>query len=342
MTVTKGEQATINFYQWEIQGRGWYLFDNPVDIEPPYRPFEHLVQYPTSYDDGRVPNFFDKTRRHLSPKKEEIQEEPEELKTRYLTVDDLEELVGFSLSFPHEQEIRTEVCVELLNVLTFTKKPISFEIIGTGESITVQVVCGVRDKIHIRSHIQAYFPTVLLNEIQTNYLGFCSERNVAISDFGTDDIFVQPLDTPNNFTIDPLTSMITNMEQLETTDTMLFQVIFKGVTAPWSRDILKSVSDGQGGSFFVDAPDMPSFAKEKVSNSLFSVVMRVAAQGINNARSEYLATQLIQSISNVSSSCCNKLLSRSGRIRSSSGILLLLVRKALNSLLRFGGQLKQS
>ena len=33
------EQATINFYTWEVRGRGYYHFDDPIDIEPPFTPF---------------------------------------------------------------------------------------------------------------------------------------------------------------------------------------------------------------------------------------------------------------------------------------------------------------
>src|SRR2546421_10264628 len=46
---------------------------------------------------------------------------------------------------------------------------------------------------------------------------------------------------------------------------------------PWAESILRSVSDGEGGSFFADAPEMVALAKEKVRRPLFAAVIRVAA-----------------------------------------------------------------
>src|SRR5690242_8023039 len=45
---------TRQFYEWEQRGRGWSLWDSPVDLEPPFRPFFHKVpQLSSQTDDGR-------------------------------------------------------------------------------------------------------------------------------------------------------------------------------------------------------------------------------------------------------------------------------------------------
>src|ERR1035438_7059131 len=33
------EALTRQFYEWERRGRGWQVFDQPVALEPPFRPF---------------------------------------------------------------------------------------------------------------------------------------------------------------------------------------------------------------------------------------------------------------------------------------------------------------
>ena len=33
------EQLTEQFYRWELSGRGWRVFAEPVALEPPFRPF---------------------------------------------------------------------------------------------------------------------------------------------------------------------------------------------------------------------------------------------------------------------------------------------------------------
>ena len=54
--LSLAEQLSLNFYRWERRGRGWDVWDYPVELEPPYEPFLHrYYQVPTSkpYDDGR-------------------------------------------------------------------------------------------------------------------------------------------------------------------------------------------------------------------------------------------------------------------------------------------------
>lgn len=309
MSLSASEKATLNFYRWELRGRGWYLFDHPVDIEPPYERFEHRSHEPRDrIDDGRVPSIFGMLTKVISPPKKEVKEEVSELSPTFLKASDVPELAGVSISFAQGQEIRSEVFIELLNMLSFTSNPISFEILGNSEHITIQLVSSQEDKEHISSYLKAYFPTIILNDIEPDNLGFNMEKDIAIADFGMDDIFMQPIERAVNFSIDPLTSLIANMENLEPMDTAMVQIIFKGVTAPWSRDVLTSVSDGMGGSFFANAPEILPRAKEKVSQPLFSVVLRIAAQGDTNKRSEYLASLLSRSILSISSSQYNKLI----------------------------------
>src|SRR5438045_2444224 len=44
---------TRQFYQWEVRGRGWTVWNAPVDLEPPFRSFEgHFVPAGFYGDDG--------------------------------------------------------------------------------------------------------------------------------------------------------------------------------------------------------------------------------------------------------------------------------------------------
>ncbi len=308
--MTASERATLNFYHWEYRHRGYYHFDTPVDIEVPYLPFKHqnYSNVPIE-DDGRVPSIFQSIGKLLnpSPKKEESYE-LEELKPRYLLPENAPELIGFSISFPKEQDILPRINTEFLNMLSYSEYPISFEIVGNSESITIQLVFDKSDRERIESHIKAYFPTVIVKDIDQSDFGFDNSRDVAIADFGINDEFVRPVATTDSFEIDPLTSVIATMDNLRPEDIVVFQTIFKGIASPLAKDITHAVGDGTGGSFFSDAPEMPGCARHKISNPLFSVVMRIATQGQDNQRSQYLAQELTRSISAVSSSEYNKLI----------------------------------
>ena len=82
---TAHEQFSEQFRRWELRGRGWQVFDNPVHPEPPFVPFthHHLLETP-AVDNGRRPTFLSSLYRKLtSPPQEappiepESEEEPE-------------------------------------------------------------------------------------------------------------------------------------------------------------------------------------------------------------------------------------------------------------------------
>ena len=91
---------------------------------------------------------------------------------------------GFSIRFPKGQDILPSVNTEFLNMLAYSEYPISFEIVGTSESINIQFVCNEKDRGRIESHIRAYFPTIIIQDIDSTDFGFNIKRDIAIADFG--------------------------------------------------------------------------------------------------------------------------------------------------------------
>jgi len=310
MDLSAGEKATLNFYRWEYRGRGYYHFDEQVGIEPPYVPFRFKSYIDTPpIDDGKVPSLFQTIAQLIegTPKKTET---PKESTLIPNPIPPLCKRIGFSLSFGRNEEISSIIATEFLNMLSSTDAPITFEIFGTHEQIQVQIVSDTTDGTRIHSLLQAYFPTAIIQErnIGDFDFGFDFGQQVAICDFGLSEEFIRPIQTPQSFSIDPLTSIIASLDHLQSGDMALVQIIFKGVTAPWAKDIIYSVSDGQGGSFFSDAPEMLKCAEEKVSSPLFSCVLRIATQSNSEERSQYLATELARNIGSVSSSGYNRLI----------------------------------
>src|SRR5262245_59128519 len=50
------ERLTRQFYDWERLGRGWEVYDFPVDPEPPFQPFYgHFLPEVAAEDDGVEP-----------------------------------------------------------------------------------------------------------------------------------------------------------------------------------------------------------------------------------------------------------------------------------------------
>ncbi|MDO5969320.1 type IV secretion system DNA-binding domain-containing protein [Flavivirga aquimarina] len=310
MSLTASEQATLYFYEWEYRNRGYYHFDTPIDIEPPYLPFQHRTYTNPVIDDGRIPGLFTSIRKLIIPQQKEEKQENENLSIdpSFLKFDEQPTLVGFSISFPQGQEILPLRNIELLNMLSFTTHLVSFELVGIEDTITLQIVCSNLDSNRVRSHLKAYFPAIIIRNCDIKDFGFNLNQDIAIADFGVHDEFMRSIHTSESFSIDPLTSIIATLDSLEQGDIAVFQILFKGITSPLAKDITNAVSDGDGGSFFSDAPEMPKCADDKISAPLFSVVMRIGTQGVNDNRSHYLATELARSITSISHSGYNKLI----------------------------------
>lgn len=309
--MTASEQATINFYNWEYRHRGYYHFDTPIDIEVPYAPFQHstYINEPI-IDDGRVPSLLQSFTKLIAPQKQEVEtpQETPEVEPRFLAFSEQSNLVGVSITFPKDSDILPSRNLEFLNMLSFTEQLLSFEIVASYKEIQIQIVCSEEDKNRVFSQLQAYFPSSIIRTIEIENLGFSNTKDIAIADFGLNDEFMRPIATIDSFSIDPLTSIIATMETLQPDDVAVFQALFKGVTSPIAKDIPYSVSDGSGGSFFADAPEMVKCAQDKITTPLFAVVIRIATQGSTDSRSQYLAQELARSISAVSTSEYNKLI----------------------------------
>lgn len=306
--MNASEQATAHFYQWESLGRGYYFFDHAVDIEPPYRPFRATeVSHVPNHDDGKVPSLLKRVATLFEQNKDTIEKE-EEPSLAPIPLSSYPELKGISISFKKGQDISAHISTELLNLLSYTQNPISFEIRAKGGELVVSLVSSLHDIFRVQAQIRAYFPEAILQDCDIDDLGFNNEHPIAIADFGLQDEFMRPIKMYDSFSIDSLTSIIATLDSLKHNDTALLQIIFKGVTAPWEKDMLRSVSDGQGGSFFSDDTHMLSCTQEKTSSPLFSVVTRIACQGNSESRSRYIASELARNISTLSSSNYNRLI----------------------------------
>src|ERR1039458_1575250 len=74
---TVHEQLTEQFRTWEVRGRGWQVFPEPVHPEPPFRPFHgHYLPDTPVIDDGRKPTFLSSFVEKLSRKLSTVPPEP--------------------------------------------------------------------------------------------------------------------------------------------------------------------------------------------------------------------------------------------------------------------------
>jgi hypothetical protein len=318
MPRSRAELLTAHFYDWEKRGRGWYVFDNPVELEPEFAPFFPYV-LPTSFADeslrpnlvGRAANFLKTALRESA---EEVTEEPTESVVQGYYSNSDENIRAISLSFPQgEKAPKAQDIEKFLTMLSYTQSTVCFEIIASPDAIRIQFVCREPDILHVESQVKAYFPYCIMQQHEVN-LGntFNEEAYYAVVDYGLEEECMRPLLMADKFDTDPLTGLYGILDHLKDGEQAIIQILFKGTVNPWARSIYSSVSDAQGDSFFSDAPEMPKLAQEKISAPLFAVGVRVFCQAASTESAVRILERVGTALMQNSNSGFNKLIPLAG------------------------------
>ncbi|MCB0699307.1 MAG: type IV secretion system DNA-binding domain-containing protein [Chitinophagales bacterium] len=291
MTRTASDIATEEFYTWEKRGRGWDMYEMPVELEPPYIPFTyHYYPQQSNYiNDGKKPKLLGKFINWLIQPQKTIEVQPEPIFEPPFLFNCKEPLTIYSISLPKGYKVEHSDCEQLLVSLSYSTYPISFEIIGSLESITLQFVSRKSDALHVYSQILAYFPEAIVI-VQKDSIEEALEVKgfLSITDFGLEQEFMRPVATLDNLKVDPFVRLFGTFEQLQPDEYVVIQVLFQGTVNPWQRSIIRSVTDSDGSSFFIDAPEMITLAQEKVKYPLYGVCMKVMGVSTDSERSELL------------------------------------------------------
>jgi len=276
--MNRVEALTTHFYTWERRCRGWELYPYAVDLEPTFEPFfyHEVTEASPIVDDSLRPTIINRLIKVLFTSKQNtpnLNTKDDSLEP-YPFTDDAP-LIALSISLPKDQKIRPDECEHLLFMLSQTQYPVCFEIIGTASSIRLQFVCREVDAGYVHNQIKAYFPESGIHEVPVDDVIPANVPYYYTIDFGLREECMRPLATPKNFDLDPLIGVFGILENLKKDEHIVIQILFKGVINPWAESIVRSVMDNNGGSFFVDAPEMVKLAQEKTLAPLYAVTIRV-------------------------------------------------------------------
>src|SRR5215813_4991916 len=319
--LSEEERLTLHFSEWEKRGRGWNIYPYPVELEPPFRPFLfHFAPRRPVYDDARKQTFFsslvDKLLGPSGPPPveanfpitfpEEIEPEPEPS-----VFYGEKELIEIQVSLSPTTKISRVPMEQFLLSLTYCSEPMSFEVLGLPDEILVQITCRDRDLVQLKQQLAAYFPEAVLT-IKSGYLierwKQQEENETVIIDFGLNREFMQPLKTFKDFNTDPLIGVVGSLSELQESELGLLQILFQPVRNPWSDSVMRSVTDGEGGSFFSDSREIISLARAKVSQPLFAAVIRIATQGPTPERALKIARVMGAALAQFSQPSSNELI----------------------------------
>ncbi|TKJ32908.1 MAG: hypothetical protein CEE38_22055 [Planctomycetes bacterium B3_Pla] len=311
------ERLTADFYRWEKRGRGWQFWSDVVELEPVYEPFfYHEIPFQPAVDDGRRPTFLSSLVESIRHSLTGSSEEDETLAPNYMPDEpeapmfrDDSDLHECTISLSPKQKVSLSYAEELLLNLSSCSLPLSFEIIGTAESSSVQLVCREPDFVQVRQQLNAYFPdAVVYREGQSLASLGDDDKQTVVVDFGLSQEFMRPLRTFRDLDPDPLTGIVGALENLDNGELGILQVLFQAARNSWSESIIRSVTDWQGKSFFADSPEMVRLAREKVSKPLFAVVIRVVGQSESAGRAWEIARALTGGLTQLANPQSNELI----------------------------------
>ncbi len=292
------EVLTKQFYDWELRGRGWQVWESPVEPEPPFRPFTgHHIPRNFFADDGRVePTGWRKALFGQPAAVPPILPEPspDELEPAAEFIQSLPDLIEMQLALPPNSQPKADVFEQLLSSLHYCRRPLAFEVVGTGESLVMQMVAEHCDVGQVAPQLKAHFPEAVI-EPKRDFLKSEWERTDAghtvLLDFGLDREFMLPLMT-KNFATDPLVGVTGALERLGVSELGVLQILFTPTRHPWAESILRAVCTEKGEPFFENAPEMLAGARLKISRPLYTVVVRVTARSRDEKRAWQIAKGL--------------------------------------------------
>ncbi|HTG36519.1 MAG TPA: type IV secretion system DNA-binding domain-containing protein [Thermoanaerobaculia bacterium] len=290
--ATLQETITEQFYAWEIRGRGWSAWPYAVELEPPFRPFYGFV-LPRSRDDGRRPTLLSRLADGLfgrsEPPEETISLPEEEDPAPWRSGEPLVELL---LAVPPGMSIGQSAAERLLLALRSCQRPFSFEVIGHGGELMIQIACRQSDAALVESHLRAFFPDVAVTP-EADRLERVWESGgdyQAIADFGLSREFMLPLERHKSFDPDPLLPLLAILATLREGEVGVLQLLVEPAREPWAESVLRAVFDNEDKPFFKDAPEISSLARQKVGKPLYATVLRLGARAKEGRASEILWT----------------------------------------------------
>jgi hypothetical protein len=296
---TVHEHFSHEFQKWEMRGRGWQVFDQPVYPEPPFQPFA-IRPMPETPDDGLRPTLLSslvgKLSRKLStnpPPMPPVIVEDQEPEPVPLIRDSLVEL---QVSLPADLDIGSDSFEHFFRNLALCREPVAFELLGTHGRVLTQFAASVEDASLVRKQLQAHFPDTMFRrqEGTLEKAWDASEGDEAFAvEFGLEREFMLPLATGK---LDPFVGIVGALAELEPGELGLFQVLWQAVEHPWAENIVRSVTHNDGKPLFVNHPELASAADEKVARPLYAAVVRILLRTATTDRLHDIARELAGSL----------------------------------------------
>lgn len=270
-------ELTERFYEWERCGRGWDVFDYPVELEPPLHfPDWYAALTPVRQDDTHRTSWL---RSLFEPRQAPLQALPE---PQPLPDPDMFTWGGpiseKTLLVPENENIPSEALRAWLDTLSTTAKPVSFEFIAQKGRVELGLCCAREDERLVENTLRATAPAITLRDTPHSLeqrLNTLQGEAVVAVEFGLGCEFMLPLVSSSHKGVDPVAPLILGLAEAHGESLAVLQVLFAPTASPWAEAIRDAVFTPSGHPFFADAPDFSKHALEKIAAPLFAVSLRL-------------------------------------------------------------------
>jgi len=298
------EHLTERFYDWEMLGRGWQVYDSPLVPEPPFRPFfGHFADgfCDGATDDGRqhtlVSRFIQwlrspfRSRPRPQAAEAEADAEPE------LRVDRRTDFVRLGIVVPAGVTYPKDVTAQFLLNLSQCQHLTCLEFLGLPGQITTSLVVDESDAAMATTQLQNHFPDASIATVEDELVeAWEPDAELMCVELGLADECMLPIQTYRSFNPDPLTGLIATLGTLEAGEFGLVQVYFAATANPWAASIRRAVTSPSGREFFANAPGFSKQAATKLASPLYGAVIRLCAQSSRPGREREIVRSLARGL----------------------------------------------
>lgn len=304
------EQLRARFYSWEQRGRGWQVYPHPVELEPPFRPFERFVRVPVAAENGRKPGLLLSalTLGLLGGRRgEEGVTEGEEEPEPQPRPAQAEQLAELHLLLPEDFKPSKDVGA-LLRAMQTCAQPVSVELIGQGGNVSLQLVCATADRANLSRQVASLAPEVAILPRDGHLAATwqAAGTHCLVADVGLSEEFMLPLHDARGG--DSLVSIISALAEAEEDEVAIMQTILTPARKPWAAQILASLTDQNGYAFLDEHHELLRQARKKIASPLCACRLRVAVASGSPRRSRDLLRGLAASLQQFSAPTANSLI----------------------------------
>jgi len=156
------------------------------------------------------------------------------------------------------------------------RRSISFEVIGTGGRVMLQIHTAEADRENGFRQISSHYPGAQVSD-EGDFLGRENNARLHARSYRLRESHLFRIRIQHE--AEAYAPLLAVLSGLNTGQKGLLQVLFQPVRNPWRENIMKVACDpwDPGKSSFADLPGLPKKAQDKIERPLFSIAVRLAA-----------------------------------------------------------------